>query len=118
MFLLLALFATAWASIATSVNGLSGTSTYELQTDCTTPPQTAVVTVTNGQIISPAGKTFLDFGLPQQNLGTDDFSFGPMGDIVRTCRRSVGDSALAGERVISCFDQGELVCNLYLRKMD
>jgi hypothetical protein len=111
-----ALLATLWAVLATSTPRDSFRyGTYHVTSDCVSPMIEEDIEVDNMEIISPPGRTFGDFGFPQNQIALDATISGEMNGVSRSCTRTYGSvDDDHSEYVYNCFDDGTLACTILI----
>src|ERR1035437_4359048 len=82
-----------WSILATSQLENSITkSGLQVTSDCVSPVLDRSVTTVGGQIVSPAGLSYTDFGFPAATVNLNTDVIGTVNGLTRTCTQTYGNS--------------------------
>jgi hypothetical protein len=88
---------------------------FDATSDCFEPVVKQAISVNAYQIIAPGGFTYLNLGFPNAVVIPDQDNIGTSGTVTRNCKSTYSNPD-EGDWVFTCFDNGLMVCSIYLKK--
>jgi hypothetical protein len=107
-----------WSIVATSQSQKSiDKGDFYVISDCVTPTLESQVGTIGGQIVTPIGQSYTDYGFPQTNVNLQSPITGTVLGKMRSCYLTYGDKSNGETWIYSCFDNNTFTCSVMIKPL-